>query len=377
MSKNMRVNAMFIQAQVPLLNAGGPGLGKTRGLYAVAKALGYNMEVLPINSMDPTEVQGIYCPPRERGEGVYREPVDWVLRVHDAWVKHKRRTVVFLDEMNTAPVSVMAPAMKVIDERRAGNVQLDGASFVAAINPPELACGGQEIPPPMANRFGHRDWESDNGEWIKGMIEGWQEPSIPRLPSDWETLIPTSRSVVASFIKHKPTMLYQIPKTENQRGQAWPSPRTWDMAARMVAAGESCGLGRDEQAEVIMCLVGQGPAMEFANWRKEMDLPDPEWVLANWKKFEVKKMRMDQMFALSAGVAAAFLQNKNTERWEAVWGVLGKVAEAEHADIVGLAAKTVVDSVLKLPATQRRKDFPFNKNFHEHFLPVMAELNKE
>lgn len=374
---NALMNALFAQAGVPLCNIGGPGVGKTRVLEAVAKAIDYRLETIVLSSKDPTEILGVMLPPEKRGTGVAVEPPAWVIDGQAAWDRARKRTIVFFDEANTAPPATMAPAMKMMDEKRVGMIEVPWASFIAAINPPEIACGGQELAPPVANRLAHRDWEMNLEGWIHGMISGFQIPSVPRLPEDWETLIPTNAALVAAFVKKMPTRWYDIPKNEDQRGKAWPSPRTWTLAARMMAAAESVGLGSDGRAEVVSALVGSGSGMEFANWCKEMDLPNPEDLLKNWKKFKVGNRRADQLFAISAGVAAAFVQRKTSERWEQVWGVLNALADAKHADVAGLAAQTVVNAVLQMPPAKRREEYPMNAELQGPFLPLIAELRAE
>ena len=57
----------------------------------------------------------------------------------------------------------------------------------------------------------------------------------------------------------------------------WPSPRSWEMAARLIAAAEVSGAGRRRRRRYWWrAPIGPGAAAEFLAWREDMDLPDPE-----------------------------------------------------------------------------------------------------
>ena len=129
-------------------------------------------------------------------------------------------------------------------DRVVGDLELPpGVAVVAAANPPEQAAGGWDLSPPLANRFCHLSWALNTQGWIDGMIQGWPVPSVPRLPDNWEAGIPASRTLVAAFIRHRPHLLLQLPESEEQAGKAWPSPRSWDMAARLLAASNAAQAG--------------------------------------------------------------------------------------------------------------------------------------
>ena len=61
------------------------------------------------------------------------------------------------------------------------------------------------------------------------------------LADGWERRIPVARSWVAGFVTVRPTLALAVPEDAAGAGRAWPSPRTWDMAARLLAAAEAAG----------------------------------------------------------------------------------------------------------------------------------------
>ena len=79
--------------------------------------------------------------------------------------------------------------------------------------------------------------------------------------------------------------------------------------------------------------------MEFLTWLVEMDLPDPEEVLANPAAFRLPE-RGDRAYAALAAVAAAVAAEPTPERWTAAWQVLGGCAEAAP-DVAATAARVL------------------------------------
>ena len=117
--------------------------------------------------------------------------------------------------------------MRVILDKAVGDTKLpDEVNIISAANPPEIAAGGWDLAPPLANRFVHVSWKLDSKKWSEGMISGWPSPKVPRLPNKWSEAIPVSRGFVASFINKRPDLLLVVPKEESQAGKAWASPRS-------------------------------------------------------------------------------------------------------------------------------------------------------
>jgi len=349
--------SIAIQAGVPVLAWGPPGVGKTATITAVAEALSLPLEVVLASIREPADFAGL---PVVRPDGVYMEAPAWAKRL-----ARSGRGLLFLDEINTAPPAVQAALLRVVLDRVVGDLPLPpGVVVVAAANPPEQAAGGWDLSPPLANRFCHLHWSLDSQAWIDGMIQGWQTPSLPRLPKDWEAFIPASRALVAAFVRHRPQLLLQVPQSEEQAGKAWPSPRSWDMAARLLAACDAARAGDDTAASLVAGCVGEGAGLEFLAWRKALDLPDPEEVLAHPDQFRVPG-RGDQAFAALTSVVSAAIRNLTRERWVAAWAVLARAAEQGAKDIAAAAAKAL--------ATARRPDLPLPQKELREFIPLLQK----
>ena len=347
--------ALALQSGVPVLAWGPPGVGKTAVITALADSLSLPLEVVLASIREPADFSGL---PVIRDDGVRMEAPSWARRLAEAG-----KGILFLDEISTAPPAVQAALLRVVLDRVVGDLELPpGVAVVAAANPPEQAAGGWDLSPPLANRFCHLSWALNTQGWIDGMIQGWPVPSVPRLPDNWEAGIPASRTLVAAFIRHRPHLLLQLPESEEQAGKAWPSPRSWDMAARLLAASNAAQAGDDAAASLVAGCVGEGAGLEFLAWRKALDLPDPEAVLAAPDSFKVPE-RGDQAFAVLTAVVTAAVSNLTSERWMAAWQVLARAADQGAKDIAAAAAKAL--------AQARKPGLPLPQKELQGFIPLL------
>lgn len=248
--------------------------------------------------------------------------------------------ILFLDEISTAPPAVQAALLRVVLERVVGDLELpEGIVVIAAANPPDLAADGWDLSPPLANRFCHLDWPVESQAFAEGLIGGWAAPVVPVLPEGWESQRAVGRGLVSAFVSVRPALTVAMPEDGASAGRGWPSPRSWEMAALLWTAATVSGASEQARAALVMGSVGQGTGLELLNWASEMDLPDPEEVLANPEAF-VMPERGDRAYAALSAVAAAVAANPTQERWLAAWKVLARAAD-KGADVAALAARVL------------------------------------
>ena len=249
--------------------------------------------------------------------------------------------MLFLDEISTAPPAVQAALLRVVLERVVGDLPLPaGVVVIAAANPPEQAADGWDLAAPLANRFCHLDWTVEPAAFAQGLVNGFEAPKIPMLPRRLGGGHPL-HAWAGRRVHQRPARAWRAncPADAARAGRGWPSPRTWDMAARLWAAAGAAGASTEAETALITGAVGEGPGIELLMWQMEMDLPDPEEVLADPDSFEVPE-RHDRAHAVLSSVAAAVAAKPTPDRWLAGWKVVGKVGE--HAPDVGaVAARTL------------------------------------
>lgn len=334
--------AIAIQVGQPVLLWGGPGEGKSRMIEQVAGQLGRPCEVVVGSVREASDFVGL---PVRDGASVSFAPPRWATRCVE-----QRSTVVFLDELTTAAPSVQAAMLRVVLEREVGDLRLpDTVSFVAAANPPEVAAGGDDLAPPLANRFCHLDWEADTTHWVSGLLRGWDPAEVPVVPEDRSAFLARWRAVLAAFITARPSILRQVPEDLVAQGRAWPSPRTWDQVHRVAAAAEATGVGNDVRSALVSGLVGAGAAIEFLRFADTMDLPDPESLLERPDGLDTG-VRVDLLLASLAGVTTAVAADCTLERWNEAWEVLAVACAAGRADVAAMSAIGLLEL--------RRPDWP-------------------
>ena len=242
-----------VAARVPVLLWGAPGTGKTSAIRAMAQTMGLPCETVIASIREPSDFAGL---PIVVGDGVRFAPPAWARRLAEAG-----HGLLFLDELSTAPPAVQAALLRVVLERVVGDLTLpDAVAVVAAANPPEQAADGWDLSAPLANRLCHLAWQTDPRSVADGLAGGWAPPVVPVLPDGWQAEEILSRGLVAAFLHVRPALACAPPSDAASAGRGWPSPRTWEMAARLMAAAGASGTGDEARSALIRGAVGDGPA---------------------------------------------------------------------------------------------------------------------
>jgi MoxR-like ATPase len=330
---------------LPAIFWGAPGISKTAQMEQVAARHGLHLETIILSIREPSDVGGM---PVVSPTGVHLEPPGWAKRLASG---KGNGGACFLDELSTAAPSLQGAALRIIAEGVCGDFVLPpNVRMVAAANPEDLAAGGWGLSPPMANRLLHLEFDVPTAEaWGRWLVGDGRvdEGPVPVLdPAAWDREWAASRASFAAFIRRFPGRLLEVPKTDAERGKAWGSPRSWEIAARAHAGARALKAGDGVMLRLVQGAVGEGAANEAFAWLRALDLPDPEEVLAGHAKVPTK--RADQTFASLAGVCAVAIQARGDrpQRMVRAFEVAGDVA-ATSADVAVACARTLVNEHLK------------------------------
>jgi len=99
----------LLDKKLSLFVWGAPGIGKSAVLKQVADENGMDFVDIRLSQMDPTDIRGIPYPTEENGVKGMRWSAPLVLP-HDP----NARTIILLDEFNSAPPSVQAAETRVL-----------------------------------------------------------------------------------------------------------------------------------------------------------------------------------------------------------------------------------------------------------------------
>jgi len=325
---------------LPPLIWGGFGIGKSAQISQLAAALKEWMETVIAAIRAPEDFGGLPVPSLD-GRTVDRIADSWATRLVE-----KGRGILFLDEISCAAPATQSALLRVVLERTVGDLKLpDEVRIIAAANPPDVAAGGWELAGPLANRFVHFNWDADPEAFVN-YLGGARisERDIPTLDLErWEKEFVKAKAIVAAYIRRNPGAITEDPKTtEGRFPPAIATPRTWECLARLQATCAATG-NNELMVEMATAAIGEGHAVQYASYVREMDLPDPEELLADPDSYVPDEVRLDRTFATLLAVASvATAAPIKKARWQAAWDVLDRALHL-GADIVAVPVMTLAD----------------------------------
>ena len=315
-----------IATRIPFLLWGEPGAGKTAVVESAASS-GWHVETLICSHYEPSDFAGL---PIVTGDHVTLAPPGWARRV----AAHDGPSIVFFDEWTTASPAVQAAALRPLTHGEVGALKLpEAVSFGAAANPADIAASGWELAAPTANRFVHLQWGLPLDVYAESIVTGsWPELSVPVLGDAYSGELASARALIAGFLRARGGLLSSVPSDAASRGRAFPTPRTWDYAARLLAACRVAESSDDVVRLLVHGVIGDSTGYEFLAWMRALDLPDPEKALADPSSVQFEGMRADRVHVTLQAVLAAVSSDVTPERWTAAMQVCVYAAETVGVD---------------------------------------------
>ncbi|MEY5061258.1 MAG: hypothetical protein RIS45_1179 [Planctomycetota bacterium] len=227
---------------------GPPGVGKSAIVAQLARERGLELVDIRAPLLDPTDLRGIPAVVGDRAE--------WFA---PSFLPREGAApgVLFFDELNAAPPIVQASLYQLVLDRRIGEYRLpDGWVVVAAGNREQDRSVVYRMPEALSNRFVHLDFQPSFDDWRR-----------------WAVSRQLHASVVA-FLSLRRELLHKPGGNE----RAFPTPRSWEMAADILDAYGTC-LAPDE---ALAGTIGTGAAIELRKFiASELSQADIDSVLSN------------------------------------------------------------------------------------------------
>jgi MoxR-like ATPase len=326
-----------IAARVPFLVWGSPGEGKTAVVESVAQH-GWHVETLIVSHHEPSDFAGL--PVVGPTGAVTLAPPAWAQRL----AAHDGPSLAFFDEWTTAAPAVQAAALRPLTHYEVGALRLPNrVSFGAAANPTDVATAGWELAAPTANRFCHLEWSMPVEVYAESLVAGtWPAIRLHPDPVSVDAELARARALVAAFVRVR-QQLSAVPKDAAARGRAFPTPRTWDYAARLLAMARAVGASDEAIRLLVAGSVGAPAAHEFLVWVNNQQLPDPETLLADPSAASFAGMRADRAFVTLQAVLSAVVSDLTSPRWTAAIEVCAAAAGEVGVD----AAVPVVRALMR------------------------------
>lgn len=326
---------------LPMLLTGLPGVGKSSVIEQIGKETGLHVETVIASIREPADFLGLPVPQSD-GTVAYAPP-RWAERAASAG-----RAIVFLDEITTCAGATQAGLLRVVNDRVVGDLQLPpGVRILSAANPVSVAASGNDLAPPLANRFGHEELDAPNvSDWIDWMLSGGEDvqkrcnaaDEEARVMQAWPNAFAKARGKICGFIHRRPNALFNMPKNleDPATSKAWASPRTWELATRAVAGAEVHGLNEIDTGMLLAGFVGMAAATELMTWVANADLPDPSELLDGKTTWKHDYSRLDRTLMVLDSCAALVTPEKSEKRNDraaALWKLIGPIAEND-TDVV-------------------------------------------
>jgi hypothetical protein len=241
---------VLIDADLPLFIHGSPGIGKSYIVNDIAKLKGLDIIDIRLSQLDAVDLRGI---PTVNGEITKWLPPEFLPR------DEKSCGILFLDELNSAPLSVQAAIYQLVLDRKIGEYTLpSGWRIVCAGNRIDDKGIVFKLPSPLINRMVHLVLEAkydDFKEWaIKHSIHPY----------------------VIGFLGFRPDLLSSEVPANSETNPAFCTPRAWEMLSRAISSVEKI----ETIAPIIYGSVGYGAGIEFVSFIKVYkNLPDVDAIL--------------------------------------------------------------------------------------------------
>lgn len=307
----LQAMGLCVSVRIPVLIWGDPGQGKTAVVEAV-RADGWHVETLIISHYEPSDFAGL--PMLVEGR-VELAPPAWAVRLRD----HTGPSIAFFDEFSTASPALQAAALRPLTHYEVGSLQLpETVSFMAAANPADVAAAGWELAAPTASRFVHLDWELPLEVYGEALVTGcWPTMPVYEPGVDYPEELARQRVLVSGFLRARESQLSSIPKAAVDRGKAFPTPRTWDYAARLLALAVQKEAPPKVRQLLVAGCIGEAAAYEFLSWAQIQDLPDTDEVLAAPTAGWFTGTRADRVYVILQGAVALAAARGDGDTWGA------------------------------------------------------------
>jgi len=285
------------------------GLGKSSAVLQLSQLMGVGMVDMRCSQMEASDLRGL--PERDQGRTLYLPPADLpgsgqcspactLFREggckHAACVEREKngedgcQGFLFLDELNRSEDDVIQAAFQLVYDRAIGTYKLPkGWSIVVAGNYTEGYTVNSFNDPAFLDRFCHLDLtlgENYMGDWTDYMKKTCGDAA----------------DKILQFVGFNEAHL--AGKVEADRGfSVTPSPRSWELAARVENASRKQGFDRVVAQEVLAGIIGRELAMQFERFATDV-LPSD--VINRYKDVEAKINRMsrNQLIGLVWGVVS-------------------------------------------------------------------------
>jgi len=262
---------ILLHTDTPVFIHGSPGIGKSYIVNDIAKK--YDLEIIDVrlSQLDAVDLRGIPC--IENSQTIWMPPV---------FLPNDKNSsgILFLDELNSAPLSVQAAIYQLVLDRKIGEYSLPkGWRIVCAGNKIDDKGIVFKLPSPLINRMVHIVLEAKYDDFKIWAIKNDIHPFI------------------IGFLGFRPDLLSSEVPPSSETNPAFCTPRAWNMLSNILNKEKEIA----KLSAIIYGTVGYGAGIEFSSFVKVYKtLPDIDAILEG-KDVEVPN-EPSSLYALCAAI---------------------------------------------------------------------------
>jgi len=262
---------ILLQTDTPVFIHGSPGIGKSYIVNDIASKK--NLEIIDVrlSQLDAVDLRGI--PTISNGQTVWMPPIFLPSDKNS-------KGILFLDELNSAPLSVQAAIYQLVLDRKIGEYTMPkGWAIVCAGNKINDKGIVFKLPSPLINRMVHIVLEAKFDDFKNWAIKNNIHPFI------------------IGFLGFRPDLLSSEAQSASETNPAFCTPRTWSMLSNILQKSNDI----NKISPIIYGTVGYGAGIEFSSFVKVYKtLPDIDAIL--YGKSEDVPTEPSSLYALSAAL---------------------------------------------------------------------------
>ncbi len=241
----------LIRSDTPVFIHGSPGIGKSYIVNDIAEKNGLEIIDVRLSQLDAVDLRGI--PSIENGLTKWMPPI---------FLPQDRESsgILFLDELNSAPLSIQAAIYQLVLDRKIGEYSMPkGWRIVCAGNKIDDKGIVFKLPSPLINRMIHIVLEARYDDWKQWGIKNAIHPYI------------------IGFLGFRPDLLSSEVPSSSETNPAFATPRAWSMLSNIIKGDVAI----DRIHPIVYGSVGYGAGIEFISFVKVYkNLPNVDDILS-------------------------------------------------------------------------------------------------
>lgn len=262
---------VLLQTDTPVFIHGSPGIGKSYIVNDIAQS--HNLELIDVrlSQLDAVDLRGIPT--------ICNEQTKWMPPVFLP-TDEDSEGILFLDELNSAPLSVQAAIYQLVLDRKIGEYTLPkGWRIVSAGNKIDDKGIVFKLPSPLINRMIHIVLEAKFDDFKVWAIQNDIHPFI------------------LGFLGFRPDLLSSEVPAMSETNPAFCTPRAWAMLSKIIKNNSDI----NALNPIVYGTVGYAAGIEFLSFVKVYKtLPDIDAILEG--KIDTVPQEPSALYALCAAI---------------------------------------------------------------------------